>query len=95
MNGSLKHALLFRVIPPIETVIGFGETIVSEFNGFVADTRIRLSESTDTEAVVSALEDAIRDVQVYVDVATAAATSAEQIVTDLVDPSGSTSGLSW
>ena len=46
-----------------------------------------MSESTDTEAVISALEDAIRNVQVYVDVATAAATFSEQIVTDLVDPS--------
>ena len=87
VNGALKHALLFRVIPPIETAFGFGETIVSEFNGFVADARIQLSESTDTEAVISALEDAIRNVQVYVDVATAAATFSEQIVTDLVDPS--------
>lgn len=90
VNTPVTNALLFQVIPPIETALDFGETAVSEFNVHVGVARTQLAEAIDTESVATALEDEIRQIKPFVDVATSAAASSEQLVERLAD---SLSGL--
>ena len=82
-TAPITYRLLYQVFPPIEAALAFGETTVAEFTDFIADTQTKITTVTDTRPVVTALEDEMQQVAVYVDVAYAVTDSVDQVATGL------------
>ena len=83
VNSPITYRLLYQVFPPIEAALAFGETTVAEFTDFIADTQTQITTVTDARPVVTALEDEMQQVAVYVDVAYAVSDSVDQVATGL------------
>lgn len=94
VNSPITYGLLFRVFPPIEASLSFGDSTVEEFNTIVADTQAQFTQVTDAKPLVTALEDEIQQVTVYVNVASSVADSVEQGVNEFAG-SVQTDGPSW
>jgi hypothetical protein len=84
INDPITDGLL-KVFPPIEAALSFGDTTVTEFNDFVADTQTQVTQVTEEAPIISALQDKIRQVTLYVNVASVMTDSVEQVALGLVE----------
>ena len=85
VNSPITYRLLYQVFPPIEVGLAFGEKTAAEFTDFIADTQTQLMSVTDAGPIVTALEDEMQQVAVYVDVAYAVTDSVDRVATGLAE----------
>lgn len=85
VNSPITYSLLFRVFPPIESALEFGDVTVGEFNTFVMDTQSRFTEVTDAKPIATALEDEIQQVTLYANIAKNIADSVVQEGNEFAD----------
>ncbi|MEM8857908.1 MAG: hypothetical protein AAGD96_06285 [Chloroflexota bacterium] len=82
INGPITNGLL-QLFPPIEAALLFGDTTAEQFGQFVGETSDNLDEAADVEKLALALEDELKQVSVYVDVASGLAESAEETISEV------------
>ena len=85
VNNPIKYTLLYRVFPPIELALDFGDEKVNEFATFITDIEQQFNNTTaKTEPLAAALENEIEQVAVYIEVAQSAADSVSDLAGGLV-----------
>lgn len=77
VNGSITNSVL-TLFPPIENALNFGDETAETFNDFIGEKQTQLETAADAKPVATALEDEIKQVSIYLDVASGLVNSAEQ-----------------